>query len=47
MPRRREFRRQLTDFVEEALILAIEEPADLAKRVDIAFIRQRHHPTGI
>jgi hypothetical protein len=42
-----ELRRQLTDFFQQALILAIEEQADLTERLDIAFLRQRHHAPRI
>jgi hypothetical protein len=42
-PRRRELRRQLEGLGDEALILAIEEQADLAKRLKVAFVGQLDH----
>jgi hypothetical protein len=42
-----ELRRQLTDFVNEALILAIEEETDLTQRVEIVFVFQLHHSPRI
>jgi hypothetical protein len=42
-----ELRRQLADFVNEALILAIEEDTDLAQRIEIAFVFQLHHSPRI
>ena len=39
----RELRGQLQILRDEALIFAIEEETDLAKRVDIALVRELHH----
>jgi hypothetical protein len=39
----RELRSQLQILRDEASIFAIEEEADLAKRVDIALVRELHH----
>jgi hypothetical protein len=38
-----EFRRQLEILGDEALILALEEEADLAQGVEVAFFAERHH----
>ncbi len=39
----REFRRQLDVLRDEALILTLEQPADLPERLDVAFLREGHH----
>jgi hypothetical protein len=39
----RELRRQLEILGYEPLILALEEETDLPERLDIAFVRERHH----
>jgi hypothetical protein len=39
----RELRRQLQVLRNEALIFAIEEETDLAKRVDVVFLAKLHH----
>jgi hypothetical protein len=39
----RELRGQLADFVDEAMVFAIEEEADLSQRVKIAFLIERQH----
>ena len=39
----RELRGQLEILGDEALIFAIEEETDLAKRLDVAFVRELHH----
>ena len=38
-----ELRRQFEGLGDEALILAIEEETDLAKRLNVAFVGQLHH----
>ena len=43
----RELRGQLQILGDEALVLAIEEQADLAQRVDVALLRQIHHAESI
>ena len=39
----RELRSQLEILGDEALILALEEETDLPERLDVAFVRERHH----
>jgi hypothetical protein len=41
------FRRQFQRLRDEALIFAIEEETDLAKRFKIVFLGELHHPTVI
>jgi hypothetical protein len=42
-----DFRGQFKRLRDEALILAIEEETDLAKRVKVMFLGQLHHPARI
>jgi hypothetical protein len=42
-PEAREFGRQLEILGDEALILALEQEADLPQGVDVAFLSQGHH----
>ncbi len=42
----RELRRQLQILGDEPLVLALEEPTDLAERLDLAFVSERHHGVG-
>jgi hypothetical protein len=42
-----DFRRQFQRLRDEALILAIEEQTNLAKRFKVVFLGQLHHPTCI
>jgi hypothetical protein len=42
-----DFCRQFQRLRDEALILAIEEETDLAKRLKVAFLGELHHPTVI
>jgi hypothetical protein len=42
-----DLRRQFQRLRDEALILAIEEETDLAKRFKVVFLGQLHHPPGI
>jgi hypothetical protein len=42
-PQARELGGQLEILGDEALILTLEQQADLPQGVDVAFLRQRHH----
>jgi hypothetical protein len=42
-----DFRRQFQRLCDEALIFAIEEETDLAKRFKVVFLGELHHPTPI